>query len=126
MPGKLHELHNNLPFLPERMKLEKVKKFEAILYDKTEYVIHIWNLKQALDRGLIKKLQKEARERYQKKRKERSRKKAQDRYQNFSEEEKEKKCQYGNKNRDGNKNLSEEEKEKKVEYMINYHLAHKK
>ena len=41
MPGKLHELHNNLPFLPERMKLEKVKKFEAILYDKTEYVIHI-------------------------------------------------------------------------------------
>ena len=58
MPGKLHELHNNLPFLPERMKLEKVKKFEAILYDKTEYVIHIWNLKQALDRGLTKKASK--------------------------------------------------------------------
>ena len=22
---KLHELHNNLPFLPERMKIEKLK-----------------------------------------------------------------------------------------------------
>ena len=26
-PGKLHELHNDLPFLPERMKLENVEKF---------------------------------------------------------------------------------------------------
>ena len=24
---KLHELHNDLPFLPERMKIEKVEKF---------------------------------------------------------------------------------------------------
>ena len=32
-------------FLPERMKLEKVEKPVANLHDKTEYVIHIKNLK---------------------------------------------------------------------------------
>ena len=52
---KLHELHNNLPFLPERMKLEKVEKLVANLYDKTEYVIHLRKLKQALNHGLILK-----------------------------------------------------------------------
>ena len=50
---KLHELHNDLPFLPERMKIEKVEKLVANLHDKTEYVIHIRNLKQALKHGLI-------------------------------------------------------------------------
>ena len=30
--SKLHELHNDLPFLPERMKIEKVKKLLAIMY----------------------------------------------------------------------------------------------
>ena len=43
---KLHELHNDLPFLPERMKIEKVEKLVANLHDKNEYVIHIRNLKQ--------------------------------------------------------------------------------
>ena len=52
-PEKLHELHNNLPFLPERMKIEKVQKLVTNLHDKTEYVIHIRNLKQALNHGLI-------------------------------------------------------------------------
>ena len=42
---KLHELHNDLPFLPERMKIEKVEKLVANLHDKTKYVIHIRNLK---------------------------------------------------------------------------------
>ena len=37
---KLHELHNDLPFLPERMKIEKVEKLVANLHDKIEYVIH--------------------------------------------------------------------------------------
>ena len=37
------------------MKLEKVEKLVANLHDKTEYVIHIKNLKQALDHGLILK-----------------------------------------------------------------------
>ena len=31
---KLHELHDDLPFLPEGMKLEKVKKLFANLRDK--------------------------------------------------------------------------------------------
>ena len=45
---KLHELDKDLPFLPERMKIENVEKLVAILHDKTEYVIHIRNLKQVL------------------------------------------------------------------------------
>ena len=31
----LHDLHNDLPFLPERMKIEKVEKLAANLHDKT-------------------------------------------------------------------------------------------
>ena len=52
---KLHELHNDLPFLPYRMKIENVKKLVANLHDKTEYVIHIRNLKQALHHGIVLK-----------------------------------------------------------------------
>ena len=37
------------------MKLENVKKLVANLHDKTEYVIHIRNLKQRLNHGLILK-----------------------------------------------------------------------
>ena len=37
---KLHELHNDLPFLPERLKIKKVGKDVANLHDKTEYVTH--------------------------------------------------------------------------------------
>ena len=44
---KLHKLHNDLPFLSERMKIEKVKKLVTNLYDKTEYVIHIFILKKS-------------------------------------------------------------------------------
>ena len=50
---KLHDLHNDLPFLPERMKIEKVEQFVVNLHDKTEYVIYIKNLKQALNHGLV-------------------------------------------------------------------------
>ena len=50
---KLHELHNDLPFLPERIKIKKVEKLVNNLHDKTEYVIHIRNLKQALNHGLV-------------------------------------------------------------------------
>ena len=46
-PEKLHDLHNDLPFLPEIMKIEKVEKLEANLYDEREYVIFIRNVKQA-------------------------------------------------------------------------------
>ena len=54
-PEKLHELYNDLPFLPERMKIEKVEKLVTNLHDKTEYIIHTRNLKQALNHGLILK-----------------------------------------------------------------------
>ena len=40
---KLHELHNDLPFLPERVKIEKVEKLVADLHDKTKSVKHIRN-----------------------------------------------------------------------------------
>ena len=52
---KLHELHNDIPFLPERTKIEKVEKLVTNLHDKTQYVNHIGNLKQALNHGLILK-----------------------------------------------------------------------
>ena len=35
------------------MKIKKVEKLVAKLHDKTEYVIHIRNLKQALNQGLV-------------------------------------------------------------------------
>ena len=52
-PEKLHKLHSDLPILPKRMKTEKVEKLVATLHDKAEYFIHIRNLKQALNHGLI-------------------------------------------------------------------------
>ena len=53
---KLHELHNNdLLFLSERIKIEKVKKLLANLHYKTEYVIHIRNFKQTLNQKLVSK-----------------------------------------------------------------------
>ena len=52
---KLHELHNDLSFSPERMKIEKVEKHVANLNGKTEYVIHVRNSKQALNNGLVLK-----------------------------------------------------------------------
>ena len=58
-PEKLHELHNGLPFLPDRMKVEKFEKLVANLHNKTEYVIHITNLKQVLNhRSVLKKSSK--------------------------------------------------------------------
>ena len=52
---KLYELHNDLPFLPESMKIEKVEKLVANLHDKIEYVINIRNLKQTLNHRLVLK-----------------------------------------------------------------------
>ena len=39
--SKLHDFHNELPVLPERMKIGEVEKLVANLDDKTEFVIHI-------------------------------------------------------------------------------------
>ena len=52
-PEKLHDLHNDLPYLPQRMKIEKIENLVTYLHDKTEYVIHIRNLKQARNHGLV-------------------------------------------------------------------------
>ena len=53
---KLHELHNNLPFLTERKKIEKNKNLVTNLHDKTVYFIHMTNLKQALNQKVILKV----------------------------------------------------------------------
>ena len=44
--------HKNLPFLPERKKVEKVEKLICSVEDKEKYVIHIRSLRQALNHGL--------------------------------------------------------------------------
>ena len=45
---KLHKLHNDLPFLSERIKIEKIEKFIANLHNKTEYVVRIRNFNETL------------------------------------------------------------------------------
>ena len=52
-PNNLHNLPNDLLFLHERIKIEKVERLAANLHDKKEYVTHITNLKQALNHGLV-------------------------------------------------------------------------
>ena len=54
-PKHLHKLHSDLPFLPERMKINKVDKLICNLQNKRNYFVHIALLKQALDHGLILK-----------------------------------------------------------------------
>ena len=44
-PKRLHELHSDLPFLPERMKIDKCKKLICNLSNKEKYVTHINSLK---------------------------------------------------------------------------------
>ena len=56
-PKRLHELHSNLPFLSERMEVNKCKKLICNLFNKKKYVAHINALKQALNHGLkLKKI----------------------------------------------------------------------
>ena len=54
-PKELHKLHNELPFLPERMKISKVEKLVPNLKNKRKYVIHIRALDQVLKHGLVLK-----------------------------------------------------------------------
>ena len=42
-------------FLPEKMKIEKIERVVTNLHDKIEYVVHIRNLQQQLNHGLILK-----------------------------------------------------------------------
>ena len=58
-PKELHDLHSDLPFLPERMKINKCNKLVCNLCDKKNYVVHIRALKQALKHRLkLKKVHK--------------------------------------------------------------------
>ena len=54
-PKKLRSVHSDLPFLPERMKINKCEKLVCNTRNKENYVIHIVSLKQALNHGLILK-----------------------------------------------------------------------
>ena len=51
-PKELLNFHKDLPFLPERKKVEKVEKLICSIEDKEKYVIHIRALKQALNHRL--------------------------------------------------------------------------
>ena len=57
-PENLHDLHNDYPFCPERIKCKNgVEKLIPNLRDKTKYVIHYKNLIQCLKAGLkLKKI----------------------------------------------------------------------
>ena len=53
----LHELDSDLPFLPERMEINKCQKLVCNLYNKKKYVVHINSSKHALNHGLkLKKI----------------------------------------------------------------------
>ena len=51
-PKVLHKKHNDLPFLPEKIKINKVEKLIGSLTHKRNYVVHIKKLNQALNHGL--------------------------------------------------------------------------
>ena len=57
-PEKSHDLHNDYPFCPERVKCDKgVEKLIPNLRDKNKYVIHYKNLIQCLKAGMkLKKI----------------------------------------------------------------------
>ena len=51
-PRKLHDSHNDLPFMCERMEINGVEKLVPNLRDRKNYVIHIQALNQTLQHGL--------------------------------------------------------------------------
>ena len=51
-PKRVHENHNELPFLTEKMKIGRAEKLVPNLKDKKGYVVHIKALDQALKNGL--------------------------------------------------------------------------
>ena len=52
-PRELHDYHNDLPYMCERMKINGVEKLIPNLYYKRRYVIHIRALEQVLKHGLV-------------------------------------------------------------------------
>ena len=51
-PEDLHELHNDYPLAPERIKIGNVEKLIPNLNNKTNYVVHYENLKLYESLGL--------------------------------------------------------------------------
>ena len=51
-PKNLYDFHSDLPFLPERTKINKCNKLVCNLYDKNNYFVHIRSFKQALDHNI--------------------------------------------------------------------------
>ena len=54
-PEKLRSVHSDLPFLPEKMKINKCEKLVCNTRNKENYIIHMVSLKQPLNHGLILK-----------------------------------------------------------------------
>ena len=52
-PEKLPDLHNDIPFMCSKMKVNGVEKLIPNLYYERKYIIHIRALKQALDHELV-------------------------------------------------------------------------
>ena len=52
-PTEIHDSHDELTFLSERMEINGVTKLVPDLRNKTKYVVHIRALAQALEHGLI-------------------------------------------------------------------------
>ena len=52
-PKELHDYHNDLPFMCEKIKINGVEKLVPNLYNKRKYAIHIKALHQALKHGLV-------------------------------------------------------------------------
>ena len=52
---KLHDLHIDLPFMPERMKIEKVEKLVVNLHEKKTTCYSHKKLKQTLNYGSVLK-----------------------------------------------------------------------
>ena len=52
-PEELHGLNNDLPFLPGRMKMEKIEKLLANLYNKKRICYTHKKFKTALNHGLV-------------------------------------------------------------------------
>ena len=52
-PRKLHDYHNDLPFMCTKMKINGVEKLVPTLYYKRKYVVNVKALKQAINHGLV-------------------------------------------------------------------------
>ena len=47
-PKRIYDVHNDLPFLRERMQIKKCSKLVCILNNKNNYVVYIKTLKHGL------------------------------------------------------------------------------